>query len=98
MPPKANDRLDSDEIKALEEWIRDGAVWPEKEVINEIREARWSDSTNHFGEVVKSSGGQTKEWTYRRYEKDDIWAIQPIVNPKQNEVWLECRRVYSVET
>ncbi len=82
MPPKANDRLNSTQISAIEKWIRDGAVWPNQTVINKIRRSKWNDSDNADGERVFTSGGQSKEWTHRRYKAEDIWAIRPLFRPK----------------
>ena len=36
---------------------------------------------NEQGVIVKTSGGLSDEWTYRRYQHEDMWAYQPIRKP-----------------
>ena len=33
--------------------------------------------------LVKTSGGLSDDWTYRRYKPQDVWAFQPVVKPKE---------------
>ena len=33
------------------------------------------------GVLVKTSGGLSDEWTYRRYKDEDLWAFQPVKKP-----------------
>nr|MCS5604221.1 DUF1549 domain-containing protein [Alphaproteobacteria bacterium] len=35
------------------------------------------------GMLVETSGGLSDDWTYRRYQPQDVWAFQPVVKPKQ---------------
>ena len=33
------------------------------------------------GVIVKTSGGLSEDWTYRRYKPEDVWAYQPVRKP-----------------
>ena len=32
--------------------------------------------------LVETSGGLSEEWTYRRYQAEDIWSFQPVNKSK----------------
>ncbi len=78
MPPKDDDRLTEDQIAALEKWVADGAPWPSEVVQLAIRQAAWQDLDNEEGVIVRTSGGLSDDWTYRRYQAENLWAYQPI--------------------
>ena len=78
MPPKENDRLTKDQIEWLEVWISVGAPWPTDEVIAEFRRIAWGEQVTAEGVLFETSGGLSDEWTYRRYQPEDIWAFQPV--------------------
>ena len=78
MPPKENDRLVDRQIKAIEKWIDDGAVWPNVERQAEILKRERLVRVNPDGELVKTSGGLSEDWTYRRYKPEDLWAYRPL--------------------
>ncbi|GAB4156822.1 MAG: PSD1 and planctomycete cytochrome C domain-containing protein [Planctomycetaceae bacterium] len=78
MPPKENDRLTKVQIEIIRQWILDGAIWPGEARQKEIRKAEWSREKTDEGILVKTSGGLNDEWTYRRYQPDDLWAFQPL--------------------
>ncbi len=84
MPPKENDRLNEEEIEYFKRWIVAGAPWPSKERQLEIQKEQWKIRENADGIIVDSSGGTGDDWTYRRYQKDDIWAFRSVekVQPK----------------
>ncbi len=82
MPPKENDRLNEEQIEWIRRWISAGASWPGEKTQNKIREALWRQPVNADGVLVKTSGGLTDEWTYRRYKPEDLWAFQPLERPK----------------
>lgn len=84
MPPKENDRLDEQQIAAIERWVRDGAPWPSSERQDRIREQARREPVTAEGVLVSTSGGLADDWTYRRYKPEDIWAYQPI-NPPEIE-------------
>ncbi len=82
MPPKENDRLTEEQIAQVEEWINAGAPWPEESVQVAIREANARKEVTSEGVIVAGIGGLADEWTYRRYQPEDIWAFQPIEKPE----------------
>lgn len=80
MPPKENDRLTDDQIELIRKWIEAGAPWPDEEKQEQIRRTEWQVEENEDGVLVSTSGGLAKEWTYRRYKKEAVWAFQPLQN------------------
>jgi hypothetical protein len=78
MPPKENDRLTKKQTEYIHAWIKAGAPWPSDEIQAKIRKAEWSVTENEDGVIVSTSGGLADEWTYRRYQREDIWAFQPL--------------------
>ncbi|NND98683.1 MAG: DUF1549 domain-containing protein [Pirellulaceae bacterium] len=78
MPPKENDRLSDKQTEMIRRWIEAGAPWPTEEEQAKLREAEWSVVENDDGVLVSTSGGLADEWTYRRYQKEEIWAFQPV--------------------
>ncbi len=82
MPPKENDRLTAEQIVILGKWIDAGAPWPGKERQEEIRLAERERIHTDDGLIVRTSGGLSDEWTYRRYRPEDIWAFRPLVKPE----------------
>ncbi|MEL6108271.1 MAG: PSD1 and planctomycete cytochrome C domain-containing protein [Planctomycetota bacterium] len=82
MPPKENDRLTEQEVDWIRNWIESGAPWPDDATQDRIRKAERSVRENADGMIVDTSGGLGDDWTYRRYQKEDIWAFQPITKPE----------------
>jgi hypothetical protein len=78
MPPKENDRLTPKETGYIRQWIAAGAPWPDADAQRKILEREWSVRENEDGIIVTTSGGLADDWTYRRYQKEDIWAFQPV--------------------
>ena len=78
MPPKENDRLTSKEAEYFRKWIEAGAPWPDEARQRTIQKQEWSVRENDDGIIVDTSGGLADDWTYRRYQKEDIWAFQPV--------------------
>ncbi len=78
MPPKENDRLSKSEIAAFRDWIAAGAPWPDAKRIAELQADSWNDSK---GVAVSTSGGQSEEWTRRKYAPESLWAFQPLRKP-----------------
>jgi len=87
MPPKENDRLSESQIDDLRQWIAAGAPWPSPERQTEIRAAEWANEINEDGQLVKTSGGTSDEWTNRRYDPHDLWAFQKL--PEKKELLAE---------
>ncbi|WP_419190110.1 PSD1 and planctomycete cytochrome C domain-containing protein [Stieleria marina] len=78
MPPKENDRLTEEQTKMIRHWIEVGAPWPSEEEQSKIKKAEWSVAENDDGVLVSTSGGLADEWTYRRYQKEDVWAFRSV--------------------
>jgi len=81
MPPKEADKLQSEQIAWIKDWIAGGAPWPDEarsQAIAKANEAKWSAED---GVPVKTSGGQSPEWTNRKYKPDGLWAYQPVKKP-----------------
>lgn len=78
MPPKEKDRLTKDQIAVIEKWIADAAPWPSQEKQRAIKQAAWEVADNEEGMLFKTSGGLSDDWTYRRYQAENLWAYQPI--------------------
>ncbi|MEM9588237.1 MAG: DUF1549 domain-containing protein, partial [Planctomycetota bacterium] len=81
MPPKENDRLTQQETDWIKAWIAAGAPWPSAKERRAIQETEWAKRETDEGTIVDTSGGQADDWTYRRYQAEDIWAFQPIRKP-----------------
>lgn len=81
MPPKENDRLTPEQIEQIETWIQNGAPWPNEEARETILLAERTKEVTEDGVIIKTSGGTSDEWTYRRYKPEDIWAFQPVKKP-----------------
>jgi mono/diheme cytochrome c family protein len=82
MPPKENDRLTEEQIKQVETWINAGAPWPEEATQFAIREEEKKQKVTTDGIIINTSGGLGDEWTYRRYQPEDIWAFLPVIKPE----------------
>ncbi|MGJ8725578.1 MAG: PSD1 and planctomycete cytochrome C domain-containing protein [Roseibacillus sp.] len=78
MPPKENDRLDEKQIAHVEQWINDGAPWPDESIQEEIFLAERERTVTEDGVIITTSGGLADTWTYRRYQPEDIWAFRPL--------------------
>lgn len=89
MPPKKNDRLTSEQIDLIRQWIAAGAPWVD-ESSKHAQSGNWSDED---GIVVKTSGGLTPEWTNRRYKPENIWEYQPVKRPNVPKPAIDAARV-----
>ncbi|QDT02852.1 Planctomycete cytochrome C [Rubripirellula lacrimiformis] len=78
MPPKENDRLTDDQTEMVRRWIMDGAPWPDAETQDSIMLEERKVAVNDDGVLISTSGGLADQWTYRRYEPEDIWGFQPV--------------------
>jgi len=79
MPPKEADQLTEEQTWWVRDWITAGAPWPDEERIAAIRD-EYAE-----GILVETSGGLSDEWDQRRYEKEDLWAYQPLERPEVPE-------------
>ncbi len=78
MPPKENDRLTDEQTKWVRRWIKAGAPWSDEKTQQQIMKAEQQVDENEFGVLVATSGGLGDQWTYRRYQKEEIWAFRPV--------------------
>ncbi len=85
MPPKENDRLTDEQIGWIRRWIKHGAPWPDKATQKRYLQEERSKLVTEEGMLVKTSGGISDEWTYRRYKPEDMWAFQPLSKPNNSE-------------
>ena len=74
MPPKLNDKLSTDQISSIKDWINAGAPWPDEARTKALAD-KWSAAD---GIVVKTSGGLGNDWTNRRYKPENLWAYLPV--------------------
>ena len=81
MPPKENDRLTPEQCEWVRVWIEAGAPWPEADRRSELRREDWSRLETEDGRIITTSGGQSEEWTYRRYDPQSVWAFQRVSKP-----------------
>lgn len=81
MPPKENDSLSAPQLAVIKRWIELGAPWPDaKTQAHYIAEERAQPITTE-GVLVKTSGGLSDDWTFRRYKDEDLWAFRPVKKP-----------------
>ena len=72
MPPKLADRLTKEQALWIRHWIDGGAPWPDDKRSAMIQEEYSA------GEMVKTSGGLSDDWTNRRYEPEHLWAYRAL--------------------
>ena len=96
MPPKESEKLNVEQIAWIRHWIELDAPWPSEAAIKVIRQQY------ALGEMVKTSGGLSDDWTQRHYESADLWAYRPLkvaqVPDEANPVdWFIDRRIKRAE-
>ncbi len=77
MPPQKRNRLNTDQIADLKQWIANGAVWTNQK----LPSASAKPAVNSSQIAMSTSGGQSPTWTGRTYKPEDVWAYQPIKRP-----------------
>ncbi len=83
MPPKDNDKLSTEQIGWIKQWIAAGAVWPDEKRLAEV--AKRADMWNQpDGVTVATVGGLSPDWTNRRYNPAGLWAYRPVKRPAVN--------------
>ena len=78
MPPKEADKLYTEQLAWIKEWITSGAPWPDEtraRAIAKANEAKW---TAEDGVIIKTVGALSPEWANRRYKPEGLWAYQPV--------------------
>ena len=78
MPPKENDRLNEEQIELVRKWIENGAPWPDEATQKRFRDEESQKVSTADGDIMKTSGGASEEWTNRRYQPEDMWAFRPV--------------------
>ena len=81
MPPKENDKLSAGQLTVLKRWIELGAPWPDTQTQARFIVEERAKPVTAEGVLVKTSGGSSEDWTYRRYRPEDVWAFQPLSKP-----------------
>ena len=75
MPPKDGDKLTAVEIQIIEEWIANGAPWPDSAKTQVLlADGNWRYRNRM---KVKTSGGLSDQWDRRSYNVDHLWAYFP---------------------
>ena len=82
MPPKENDRLSPEQVGWIRKWIKLGAPWPDQATRKKYLDEERTKPLTDEGILVKTSGGLSDEWTYRRYKPEDMWAFQTLKKPE----------------
>lgn len=81
MPPKENDRLNPSQLESVRTWIAAGAPWPDEDERRKYIVAERAIAVTEEGEIRMTSGGQSEEWSYRRYAPEDLWSLRPVTKP-----------------
>lgn len=81
MPPKEADKLHSEQIQWVKDWIAGGASWPESQRVKEISAANAEKWSAEDGIIVKTAGALSPEWANRRYKPQGLWGYQPVSKP-----------------
>ncbi len=78
MPPKEAERLTDEQLRWLREWIDGGADWPAAERVAELAKTHAAAWSVEDGVMVATSGGLSADWTNRTYQREGLWAYQPL--------------------
>ena len=81
MPPKENDRLSPQQVGWIRKWIKLGAPWPDQATRKKYLDEERAKPLTDDGILVKTSGGLSDDWTYRRYKPEDMWAFRTLKKP-----------------
>jgi mono/diheme cytochrome c family protein len=81
MPPKESEKLNAEQVQWVRQWIAGGAVWPDQSRMIELADANAEQWSVEDGIVAPTSGGQSPEWTQRRYKPESLWGYQDVVKP-----------------
>ena len=79
MPPKENDRLSPKQVEWVNQWIKLGAPWPKSSIQKKYQDAERARIITDEGEIVRTSGGLSDEWSYRRYKTRRPMGIQALI-------------------
>lgn len=81
MPPKEADKLSTEQIGWIKDWITAGASWPDAAKQKQIAAANAEKWSAEDGVIMPTSGGLSADWTNRRYKPEGMWAYQPVKKP-----------------
>ncbi|MCA9062164.1 MAG: PSD1 domain-containing protein [Planctomycetaceae bacterium] len=76
MPPKENDQLTELQVQAFQQWIENGAPWPDAARIAAIEVI--PEKPDHGRVRLATSGGLSADWNNRTYQAGDLWAYQTL--------------------
>jgi len=82
MPPKQADKLTSEQIGWVRDWIAGGAALPDARRIEAIAREHRETWQAEDGMTMPSGGGLNPSWDARRYKPEAMWAYRPIVRPE----------------
>ncbi len=86
MPPKEADKLNTEQIGWLKQWIADGAPWPDAARTRELTAAHAAEWAAEDGITLKLSAGLSPEWTNRQYKPEGLWAYQNVKKLSASEI------------
>ena len=78
MPPKEADKLSSDQIVWLRDWIAGGAPWPDEAARAAIAKTHAEAWSAEDGVVIATTRALSPDWANRRYKPESLWAYQPV--------------------
>ncbi len=81
MPPKEADKLYTEQLAWIKDWINAGAAWPDEAKQKAIAKANSDKWSAEDGITVKTTGALSPEWANRRYKPEGLWAYQPVKKP-----------------
>ena len=81
MPPKDADKLNTEQIGWVKEWIAAGAPWPDDNRLRAIAAANETKWSVEDGVTMRTSGGLSAEWTNRKYKPEGLWAYRLVKKP-----------------
>ena len=81
MPPKEADKLYSEQLNWIKDWITGGAPWPDEAKRSALAKANAEKWSAEDGITVKTTGALSPEWANRRYKPEGLWAYQPVKKP-----------------
>lgn len=81
MPPKEAEKLTAEQVRWIQEWIAQGAPWPDEARRQEIASTHADRWAKEDGSSVITSGGLSDEWSNRKYQLQGLWAYQPVKKP-----------------
>ncbi|MGV3662767.1 MAG: PSD1 and planctomycete cytochrome C domain-containing protein [Prosthecobacter sp.] len=85
MPPKEADKLYTEQLAWIKDWITGGAPWPDEARRADIAKGNQEKWNAEDGVIMKTVGALSPEWAERRYKPENLWAYQPVRKPVLSE-------------